>query len=312
MPTRERGGVGTESRLALWAARETGVLDALVERAGTPEEVVAETEVTPEAASVMVGVLADLGFLTEVDGEYEPTTRALGLLAKRDVRSVGSVPHALDEVGELVDLPTTMVTGVPPERGDDWTANALGAHAATDEALVRAAVTAAVRAAPAAERVVDLCGGSGVYAAEFAAHDRAVTLVDSPEVVDRVRPLYERTDVAVHAGSPASLGGSFDLAFAADAATAMDPVEAVALVAAAADALDDAGTLVLVETLADGSEAATAADIRGLASGHGGAHEAADYREWLSDAGFADVDVERVPGTPLYAVVGHRHKHIVD
>lgn len=310
MSSRDRGGLGTESRLALWAARETGVLDALVERAGTPEEVAAETEVTPEAASVMVGLLADLGLLTEVDGEYEPTTEALGLLAKRDVRSVGALPHTLDDVHELVNLPTTMETGVPPERRDEWTANALGAHAATDEAFVRAAVTAALRAAPRAERVVDFCGGSGVYAAEFAARDRDVTLVDSPEAADLVEPLHRNDDVTVHAGTPGELGGRFDLAFAANVATRMDPAELAALVGAAAAVLVPEGTLVMFETLADGSEAAAAADVRGLASGHGGAHAAADYRGWFAAAGFEDVTVERVPGTPAHAVVGH--KHMVD
>ncbi|ESP87610.1 class I SAM-dependent methyltransferase [Candidatus Halobonum tyrrellensis] len=310
MSTREWAGLATEFRLALWAARETGVLDVLVDRAGTPEEVVAETDVTPEAAAVMVEVLADLGLLTRVDGEYEPTNAALGLLAKRDVRSIGGVPHAIDDVDELVDLPTTMETGVPPERGDDWTANALGAHAATDEAFVRAAVTAAVRAAPDAERVVDLCGGSGVYAAEFAARGRAVTLVDSAEAVDLVEPLYDDANVTVHAGTPATLGGPFDLAFGADVATAMDPGELAALVGAAAAVLGPEGTLVLVETVADGSGGATAADVRGLASGHGGAHAAADYREWFADAGFADTAVEPVPGTDAHAVVGY--KHMVD
>ena len=302
--------MGTESRLALWAARETGVLDALVERAGTPAEVVAETDVTPEAAAVMLEVLADLGLFTEVDGEYEPTTEALGLLAKRDVRSVGDVPHGLDGVHELVNLPTTMETGVPPERSDDWTANALGAHAATDEAFVRAAVTAALRAAPDAERVIDFCGGSGVYAAEFAVRGRAVTLVDSPETGDLVEPLYRNTDVSVHTGTPAALGEVFDLAFAANVGTAMDPSELASLCDAAAAALEPDGAFVLVETLADGSGAATAADIRGLASGHGGAHDPDDYRERLSAAGFGEVTVTPVPGTTTHAVVGH--KHMVD
>ena len=312
MPIRERTGLGTECLLALWAAQEAGVLDALVEHAGTSSEVVDATGVTPEAAAATIDVLVGLGLFEEVDGEYEPTNGALGLLAKRDVRSVGRLPHTLDEVDELVRLPTTMATGVPPERGDDWTANALGAHAATDESLVRAAVTAAVRAAPAAEHVVDLCGGSGVYAAEFAARGRTVTLVDSPDAGDLVEPLYRDSAVSVHTGTPATLGEASDLAFGADVVTAMDPPEAAGLCDAAAAALGPDGTLVLVETLAGGGEPSVAADVRGLASGHGGAHEPADYRRWFEGAGFGSVTVEAVPGTATHAVVGRKHEHIVE
>lgn len=300
---RERGGLDTPSLLALRAARETGVLDALMERAGTPAAVAAETAVTERAAERMVAVLADLGFLEAVDGEYEPTNRALGLLAKRDVRSIGAVPHALDTVDALVDLPRTMETGVPPQDPVDSTVNQIGAHAATDEAIVRACVTAAVRAAPTAERVVDLCGASGVYAAEFAARGREVTLVDSPDVAEAVEPLYRGSDVSVHAGKPTDLVGPFDLAFTAETACRMDPDEVSALLEAAADLLGENGTLVLTEVLADGSEAAVAADVHGLATGHGGAYEPSAYLGWLRDAGFRDGRVETVPGTARQAIV---------
>lgn len=306
MPTRDRTGLGTAALLALRAARETGVLEALMDRAGTPEEVAAETDVTEAAAERTVSVLADLGFLEAVDGEYEPTNRALGHLAKRDVRSIGAVPHALDTVEALVDLPNTMETGVPPGEPDDATLHRLGAHATTDEAVVRACVTAAIRAAPDAERVVDLCGGSGVYAAEFAARGRDVTLVDSVDSVEAIEPLYRNADITLHAGTPATLDRPFGLAFAAGTASRMDPAEVGNLLEAAVEALDDDGTLVLADVFADGtdadaSEAAVTADVVGLATGHGGAHEAAAVREWLRAAGFGDVRLERIPGTDLRA-----------
>ncbi|QLG63694.1 methyltransferase domain-containing protein [Halorarum salinum] len=302
MPMRERTGLDAAALLVLRAANETGVLDALVERAGTPAEVAAETDVTEAAAERTVGILADLGFLKRVGGEYEPTNRALGLLAKRDVRSVGAVPHALDVADALVALPGTMETGVPPEAPEDATANRLGAHAATDESVVRACVTAAVRAAPDAERVLDLCGGSGTYAAEFADRGRDVTLVDSPAVVEAVAPLHDRPDVRLHDGPPTTLEGSFDLAFGARVAGGMDPTEIGSLLEAARDALAPGGTLCLADVLADGSDAAVTADAVGLATGHGGAYDAERYREWFEEAGFVDVRIEPVPGTDRRAV----------
>ncbi|WP_435127277.1 methyltransferase domain-containing protein [Halobaculum sp. D14] len=306
MPMRDRTGLDTEALLLLWAARETGVLDALLSSAGTAAEVAAETDVTREAAETAVQALADLGFVERVRDGYEPTNRAIGLLAKRDVRSVGALPHALDELDLLVDLPETMETGVPPEPPDDWSVNRLGAHAATDDAAVRSAVTAAVHAAPEADRVLDVCGGSGVYAAEFADRGYDVTMLDDAETVDRVEPMLRSRGVRLHPGHPADLDGPYGLAFAGGMLSRVDPAEARSVLSGVADALVDDGTVVLVDTVADGSDAAVAASVCGLAAGHGGASDSDEIRSWLRDAGFADVSVDAVPGTERHAAVGHK------
>ncbi|MFB9825782.1 class I SAM-dependent methyltransferase [Halobaculum roseum] len=309
MPTDERTGPGTEALLLLRAARRTGVLEALLSSAGTPAEVAAETEVAEPEARRLVGTLADLGFFEVVGDEYEPTNRALGLLAKRDVRSIGSIPHELDRLDELVGLPETLETGVPPERHGDWEANALGAHYATDEATVRACVTAAVRAAADAESVVNLCGGSGVYAREFAARGLDATLVASPATAERLGRVHG-DDVRVHEGVPATLDPGFDVAFLGDALSAMDPPEARATCAVAADLLGGDGAVVATDVFDAGDagddrgEAAVAAAVHGLASGHGGAHPPEAVRDWFTEAGLSDVRVSAIPGTDRHAAVG--------
>lgn len=307
MPTRERTGVDPEGLFLLWAARKTGVLDALTGHAGTPAEVAAAAGVTTRAAEVTVDALADMGFLERVGEEYEPTNRLLGFLAIRDLRSVGALPHALDLLDAYTSLPGTMVTGEAPAWHADWRRHELGAHAATDEARVRAAVTAAVRAHPDATRVLDVLGGSGVYAREFAARGFDVTLVDDPEVVEAVEPMLANSEVTLEAGSlPALAGAGFDLAFAADCCRALSPAENRHLLTAVSEALEPGRTLVLVEALGGRSTAAPAVAVEGLATGAGGAYEAATYRSWLADAGFGRVEVRDVPGTDRQAVVARK------
>lgn len=306
MPTDERTGLQTEELLLLWAARRTGVLEALLSTAGTPDGVAAETDVSEPVARRLLAALADLGFFERVGDEYEPTNRALGMLAKRDVRSIGTIPHALDTIEELIGLPETLETGVPPERRSDWEANALGAHYATDEAVVRACVTEAVRAAPDADSVVDLCGASGVYAAEFAARGVDATLVESPSAVELLGRVHGDR-VALHTGTPASLEASFDIAFLGDALTELDPAEATATLGVAADLLASDGVLVAVDTFDDGSDGpeTVTTETRALAAGHGGAHATETVRSWLTDAGLSDVRVRSVPGTDRHAAVGY-------
>ncbi|MDL0124722.1 hypothetical protein PNQ92_04785, partial [Halobacterium salinarum] len=130
--------------LVLRAARETGVLDALVASADTPAAVAEQAGVTERAAEVVVAVLVDRGFLTWVSGAVEPTNRMLGFITKTDVRSIGSLPHALDVADALVALPAAMEGDDVPAGSDTDRAfrNRLGAAAARDDAAVRAAVTA--------------------------------------------------------------------------------------------------------------------------------------------------------------------------
>lgn len=317
MPTRDRSSLDREELFVLWAARRSGLLEAILDTAGTPEAAAAESGVTERAARVVVESLADLGYLRRVGDEYEITNRALGFLAKRDVRSIGRLPHALDLFDRWTALPETMRTGEAPDPPEEWTRNRLGAHAATDEARVRARVTAAVREASEAERVLDVCGASGAYATEFAARGFETTLVDEPAAVDAVAPMLAHREVqtvAADVPDAADFGieARFDLAFAADATTRFDAEENRTLLSAAFDALEPGGTLVLVDALRDGSRAAVRARVRALGVGRGDAYPEEAYRSWLESAGFVDVTVRAVPGDDRSAVVARRPERAVD
>jgi hypothetical protein len=302
MPTRERTAASVETLALLWAARETGILDALLTSAGSPAEIAAETDTTERAVRATVHALAAEGFFERVGESHEPTNRALGLLAKTDVRSIGRLPNALDRFDALAALPETMRTGDPPERLDDRTRNRLGAVAATDESVLRACVTAAVRERPAADRVLDLGGAPGTYAEEFAARGCDVTLVDRPDAVDVARPSlsHEPIDLATD-DDPLP---EADLAFVPAVDRRRTADEYRDLFGRLYDALDADGAVVVVDRLADRSAGATADAIAALASGERGPHDAAAYREWLGDAGFATVEVRDVPGTERQAVTG--------
>ncbi|SEP20309.1 Methyltransferase domain-containing protein [Halogranum amylolyticum] len=321
MPTQDRERLPTEQLLLLWAARRSGALDALLESAGTPADVAETADVTLHAARVTVGALEAMGFLERVGTEYEITNRALGFLAKRDVRSIGRLPHALDLLDLSTELPETMATGSSPERPPNWTRNRLGAHAATDEADVRACVTAAVREYPGTPpaRVLDVAGGSGVYAREFVARGFDVTLVDDRETVDVVSPLLAPTSVdlvATDLPSLAALGSDgasspveqVDLVFGVDVLRRFAARENESLVAETADVLAPGGTLVLADVF-DGQRADAAETVRiaveALATGDGGLYDERTVRAWFEDAGLVDVAVRSVPGTDRRAVVGH-------
>ncbi|WP_227355605.1 class I SAM-dependent methyltransferase [Haladaptatus salinisoli] len=295
----------------LWAARETGIVDAVAFDAGTPDEVADETGVTRRAARITLEAMAELGFLERVGDEYEPTNRALGLFAKADVRSIGSVPHRLDCLDRWLALPETMRTGSPPATPDEWTTNFAGAMAAVDETTVRACVTEAVHERPDAERVLDIGGGPGAFAKEFVRRGFEVTLVDRPAVVDIDRRFLEREPVELVAGDITDdLPTGFDVAFCSRVAHSLGPDENRALLRNAFAALDPGGAAVFVDRIRGRADGAALMGAHMLAqTENGDAYTAEQFSDWFEDAGFEGFEIRDVPGTNQQAVVGRRPRN---
>ena len=292
-----------ETLLLLRAARETGVLEALVRETDTVEETAAVAGVDERAARLTVEVLLAEGFLARVGDAVEPTNRLLGFLAAADLRSVGRLPDRLDALDALAELPDTMQAGKPATDGDRT--HRLGARGALDEATIRAVVTAAIRAAPESQRVLDVEGSPGSFATEFAARGREVTLADRPDALDPSRSLLavEPVDlVSVESGEPLPEG--FDLVFAADTTPTRNREENCAFVARLADAASEEGTVVLVDRLWDRSENSVPATIEAYARHGGELYSESVFREWFEAAGLGDPEIRQVPGTDRYAVVG--------
>ncbi|UPW02267.1 methyltransferase domain-containing protein [Halorussus gelatinilyticus] len=306
--------------LLLWAARETGILEAVATSCETPAEVAAETGVTERAARIVVEAMAELGYLEAVGDasgdrtelRYEITNRALGFVAKADVRSIGSVPHALDCVDRWIRLPETMACGEPPApetASEDWTENFVGAMASVDDAAVRASVTAAVHRNPNAERVLDAGGGPGVFAKEFVRRGFDVTLVDRPEVVDIDRRFLEHEPIELVAGDiteklPAD---DFDLVFCSRVAHGLSPDENRRFLAEAFDALAPGGAVVLTDRVRGRAEDAALFGAHMLAQTEAGDTYTEDqFTSWLREAGFEDVEVRDVPGFDRQVIAGRR------
>ncbi len=312
MPTRDGSGPDHEELLLLWVARRTGVVDALTTSAGTVDEVAEATGLDPETAGRVVRLLDEYGYLHPVGDEYEVTNRALGFLATRDVRSIGAIPYALDRLDALVEIGDGAVDRAETATGDRALRHRLGAHAATPTTTVRAGVTAAVHAAPDAERVVDVHGASGVYATEFARRGRAVTLVEAREVLDVVEPMLSVEEIeTVAADSITNVPvENANLALLAGVLQRHPPETNRRLLESVHDALGERGAVVVLEPLRRDSPVARRVAVERLAQGRGDAYTEEEVTTWLGEVGFADSDVRDVPGTDYRAVVAHRERGV--
>lgn len=306
----------TEDLLLLWATRQTGVLEALLDGAGTPEAVAEETGVTERAARITIEALADLGLFYEGEGPsdssgestYEPTNAALGLLTTRDVRSIGSLPHRLDCLENWLALPETMYGSRSPTDTADNPRHFAGAMATIDDATVRICVTEAIHARPRPDRVLDVGGGPGRFAVEFASRGSDVTLLDRPAMIDAVADHLEPTSVELVAGDALDeLPTGFDLAFLGRLCHGFGPDENQALFENAFEALDAGGAVVAVDYVRGRSDRAASFAAHMLAQTTAGdVYGEDEFHDWLAKAGFEEADVRDVPGTTLQAVIGHK------
>lgn len=308
-----------ETLLVLRAARETGALEALMTSADAPADVAAETGITPRAAESIVAILESEGFLERVRGSdgrevYEPTNRALGFLAKTDLRSIGTISAALDRLDRGLDLPEAVRTGDPEPPTELEERHRLAAEATVDEATVRAVVTAALRFAPDATHVLDVAGAPGRYAVEFAARGRTVTLLDRGDRLEASRAILAGSSVSRlerSAGDPIATvpepGDPVDLAVAVDRTYRYDPAENERLLASAFAAIEPGGWFVVVDRLRDRSPGASRATATALLETPAGrAYDESTYRGWFAAAGFEAVHLEAVPGTDRQAIGGRK------
>lgn len=303
----------------LWAARRSGVLEAVLSTAGTPDAVADAAGIDADAAAEFVAALDALGIVKRVDGEYQPTNGALPFLATRDIRSIGRLPAALDRLDDYAALAERVAadgtSGADPDdgsqsrsttveaSGERATARHLGAAEAEPDDAVRRIVTAAVRAAPDADDILCVADGPGRHAREFAARGYRTALRDDPPVVDLVGPALADRDRLQVTTDPVGELGTFDLVVGVEAATLADDLDGFAAEARAAVA--PGGTLFLVEPLRDGAGAAAAIGAT-LADGVGGVRPIGAHERALRDAGFGAVERREIRGDDRTGVVARR------
>ncbi|WP_049971667.1 class I SAM-dependent methyltransferase [Haladaptatus cibarius] len=295
----------------LWAARETDIIETVMFDAGTVEEIAEETDITERAARITLEAMVEMGFLERLGEKYEATNRALGLFAKTGVRSIGSVPHQMDCLSRWVELPETMRTGSPPETPENWTQNFMGAMATVDETTVRSCVTEAVHEYPDANRVLDVGGGPGIFAKEFARRGFEVTLIDQSDVIDIDSRFLEHEPIELVSGDVTdALPTGFDLAFCSRVAHALGPEENRNLLQNAFGALEPGGVAVFIDQLRGRAEEAALMGAHMLAqTDNGDTYTANQFEDWFADAGFVTFEIRDVPGTNQQAIVGHRPRN---
>lgn len=294
----------------LWACRETGVFDALFAGERQPDAVAEHAGVTERASEIVLESLADADYVRETGDGYEPTEALAGFDPETPPIERGILPHRVDSLENYMRLPETMQTGEAPEPTEEGFNNYMGAMASIPEGTLRAIVTAAEHAHPRPGQVLDVGGGPGQFGAEFARRGAEVTLLDQPEVLERLHDHHATLDLDVVAGDAReSLPGGFDLVFSARMTVSLSLSGIREYVGNVFEALEPGGTFVAAEWIRGRAEVAERFGFHMLSmSAVGNTYTDEGYLSALETAGFDDPEIREVPDTRFQLLIGRKPK----
>lgn len=291
--------------LAYDAASEAGLIDALP---ATSDELAERLQLHPRAVAA---VLDALGAWRIVDRDDDGCYRLGGVAPDAD--TAASLWHharvlrrwtRLDEALREPVREHPLAETIPP--GPFQAALAASARvrapALIDGILSRVGTVASM---------LDLGGGHGEYALEFARRGVTAVLQDRAPVIEAARRRG-----AVTAGGVELFEGDFfeslpprefDLVLIAGVTHTFDGDHARRLIERARRVVRAGGALVIVTMLRRRNAVAELFAVQMLANGNGGdTHAEEQYRAWLHDAGFVDVDVVADGAEPQSTLIARR------
>jgi len=285
------------------AAASSGVLDNLP---GSAEDVAGRTSLDPHALRVMLDALVTLDVLeTGPDDSY-----ALGPAAP-DPDAIPKIRHharALRRWAVAIDPRLRGESGgdpagmADPELFHD-------SLAATARTLAPGVVDVCLSRFPGAGSVLDLGGLHGEYALEFGRRGMQATVQDQPAMiaVARRRGRLNAAGIELFEGSffDTVPEGPFDLAFCSGITHTFAGDRNLALFRNLRRAVAPGGGIAVVTFLRGRNPLTALFAVQMLLNGDGGdTHTEAEYREWLSKAGFTvDDAVVDLPGREARSVL---------
>ena len=278
------------------AAAEAGVLDDLP---ATADEVARRRGADARAVRVVLEALAAWDVVMVEGDRFSQGHRAPdadeGAVLRHHARSIRMWTERLPE-----RLGASEQAGPSPRRWglELWLAglavNArLSAPGAVDECL---------RRVPGARRVLDLGGGHGEYALEFARRGLHATMQDRPEVIELARRQgrLEGAGIDLHAGDffDTLAPGPFDVVFCAGVSYTYDRARNQELFRRTARLIAPDGALAVHTFLRGRDPRAAVFAVQMLGAAGGDTHGEAEYGQWLSEAGYRSVDVVHLARPP--------------
>ena len=294
------------------AALRDGLIPAVAHETLPAEEVAQRLDMNERAVYVLLSALAEMGILEEKPDGFRLRDELRGpLLDPENENHVGgSLVHRFELIHSWTKLPEVLKTGASVE---DRTRPTFGGPAPFVQAMRRSAQPGAEGVAqavlprlPEGASILDVGGGPGTNAEAFVRGGARVTVFDRPEVIEQMRDILEKSGIATAAGdmNEGLPDGPFDAVYFGNTSHMYGPEENRTLFARMRESLAPGGLLVVREFVRGMSDDAALFAVNMLIiTAHGGTYTAAEYEDWLREAGFVEVEFIPVPGRGTHLIL---------
>jgi ubiquinone/menaquinone biosynthesis C-methylase UbiE len=296
---------GYQRSMALFVALRLDVFSALADGAADARTLARRVSAEPRNLSILLNAMVAMGLLAKEGEKYRSTPIAREYLSSgpRTKRSI--LLHHLDCWGEWAGLEKKVRGGRKgrPDRGG-YQENFI--RGMEDNARERAVLVAAGIPLRAGERVLDLGGGPGTYAVEWAKRypGAQITVFDTAETLRVTRKILREKGVSrlvqLREGDflKDQLGGPYDFIWISQILHAYSEKECRALLRKARRALAPGGRIAVQEFLLEESRTSppgpTFFSVHMAAVTEGGrAYSAAEVASMLQAAGFRKVTADK-------------------
>jgi O-methyltransferase domain/Dimerisation domain len=293
----------------LFASSEAGLFEALADGPLPADQLAEKTGIPPATAEMSAGAMVALGLLELDGGRYRNSDAAAHFLAGRTPADLRPFLRFWGRLSWRVwtDFEDALCSGpapLPPLGAEDTLIFADGVEAITAGA---AHALAAQPEIAGARRLLDVAGGTGSFlAAAIAAHPGLEgTLVELPAVAAVAQEKLAGVPGATVQASDvlqSPLPHGHDVLLAANLVHLFAENQIRVLLAAMREAAEPGATLLIVDFWTDPThtEPAMAALMAGefymYSGGDGRVYSDAEFRPWLSEAGWKPVEVRELAG----------------
>ncbi|HUI65211.1 MAG TPA: methyltransferase [Bacteroidota bacterium] len=311
-----------QSRVLL-TAYELGIFSAIDEERCTSAEIARKLGTEARATDRLLNALCAIELLTKKDGRFANTASARKYLSSKSPAYIPSLMHTVhlwDTWSALTNAVRTgrgAPIGAVNDRGDTWLTSFISAM--HERASRQAPQVISQIDLSGITRVLDVGGGSGAYAMAFARARPSIrsTVFDLPSVVPITRRYIEMEGLAGRVSTSQGdylrdeLGEGYDLVFLSAIIHSNSPEENRQLMRKCARALTSPGRIVLQDFIMDDdrvhpSHGALFALNMLVGTDSGDTYTEAEVRQWLLEAGFADISRQETPfGTSQIIGVHH-------
>jgi SAM-dependent methyltransferase len=307
--------LGWQEAVVLGCAKQERILESIADGSRSAHEVASRLGLSSRAVRAMLSALAEMGVVAEDGDGFRLLEEHRGPLLDRGHPDYagGLVVHRFELIRKWGRMPEILRTGSPVEDDPEKEAEGMETFIYSMRRLAipgaRAVAALLLPRLPENPHILDVGGGPGTYAEAFVEGGARVTVFDLPEVVELMKERLSAAGISA-AGGDFNEGlpeGQFDAAYLGSVSHIYGPEENLALMNRVSGALSPGGLIAIRDFIRGRSKGAALFAVNMLVNTESGnTYTEEDYRGWLGEAGFQEVEVLPIPDRDTHLILARR------